>query len=68
MSERIAHVTTGISYAVSGGTVLFAGLSQAEWTIIGIISGIVLGVLTYLTSLFFKYKLYKLERRRIRRE
>jgi len=50
-------ITTGAAYGASAGSVLNGILnaySPEQWNAIGVLVGIVVAVLTYLTNLYFK--------------
>lgn len=52
-------LTTGATYAACAGSI-FNGLlssdSSEQWNAIGVLAGVLLAVLTYLTNLYFKIK------------
>jgi len=52
-------ITTGAAYGASAGSVLNGILnaySPEQWNAIGVLVGIVVAVLTYLTNLYFKIR------------
>jgi len=52
-------ITTGVAYGASAGSVLNGILnaySPEQWNAIGVLVGIVVAVLTYLTNLYFKIR------------
>jgi len=52
-------LTTGVAYGASAGSVLNGLLntfSPEQWNALGVIVGISIAVLTYLTNLYFKIK------------
>lgn len=59
---RMDKLTTGISYGASGGSAAFwfkqllDGYTPEQWAAIGVIGSLCFGLLTYLTSLYFKIK------------
>ncbi len=54
--EQIAIATsTPIAYAASGISI-YMGLTVGEWQAIGVIGGLILGILTYATNLYYKRK------------
>ncbi|HGP0311706.1 TPA: class II holin family protein [Citrobacter freundii] len=56
---RMEKLTTGIAYGVSAGGVLNGLLntfSPEQWNALGVLVGIVLAVLTYLTNLYFQIR------------
>ncbi|EGG93491.1 hypothetical protein IMCC1989_1140 [gamma proteobacterium IMCC1989] len=60
MVEKIA-VTT--SYGASA-TSIVAGLSSAEWSVVGIVGGLIIGVATFFVNLWFKLEQLKIDRER----
>jgi len=54
------------TYAASATSVMF-GLTATEWQAIGVLGGLVLGILTYATSCYFKTQHLKLELKRQRK-
>jgi len=63
-------ITTGVAYGASAGSVLNGILnaySPEQWNAIGVLVGIVVAVLTYLTNLYFKIREYN-RRNRSRNE
>ena len=61
MVEKTAVVA---SYSASA-TSIFAGLSSAEWSVVGIVGGLIIGVATFFVNFWFKKEQLKLERERI---
>jgi len=53
--EFIEKTATKAAYAASAGNV-FLGFTADEWGVIGIVSGIVLGVLTFGFNVWFRMK------------
>ena len=56
---RMDKITTGAAYGASAGSVLNGILnaySPEQWNAIGVLVGIVVAVLTYLTNLYFKIR------------
>lgn len=53
--EIIEKSATKLSYGASAGT-MFLGLTADEWGVIGIITGIVLGVATFSFNCWFRMK------------
>ncbi|MFJ2973459.1 class II holin family protein [Kluyvera sp. NPDC087067] len=56
---RMEKITTGIAYGASAGSIINGVLnaySPEQWNAIGVLVGIMIGVLTYLTNLYFKIK------------
>ena len=56
---RMDKLTTGAAYGASAGSVLNGFLhaySPEQWNAIGVLVGIVVAVLTYLTNLYFKIR------------
>ncbi|AWK14716.1 class II holin family protein [Candidatus Fukatsuia symbiotica] len=52
-------LTTGAAYGASAGSILNGLLnsySPEQWIAIGVLAGVSLAVLTYLTNLYFKIK------------
>jgi len=52
-------LTTGVAYGASAGSVLnglLNTLSPEQWNALGVIAGIAIAILTYLTNLYFKIK------------
>ena len=54
---RMEKITTGAAYGASAGSILNA-YSPEQWNAIGVLVGIVIAVLTYLTNLYFKIREY----------
>ena len=50
MTEKIADTATVVTYAASA-TAVVSGLTLTDW---GVISGITIGILTYLTNWYFR--------------
>lgn len=59
--QMVEVSSTPASYIASAGSVLF-GLTSSEWQAIGVLGGLILGALTYLTSVYFKKKHLELAR------
>lgn len=56
---RMEKITTGAAYGTSAGSILNGMLnaySPEQWNAIGVLVGIVIAVLTYLTNLYFKIR------------
>ncbi|KZP77863.1 lysis protein [Enterobacter roggenkampii] len=56
---RMDKLTTGVAYGASAGSILNGILntfSPEQWNAIGVLAGIVIAVLTYLTNLYFKIR------------
>ena len=56
---RMEKITTGAAYGASAGSILHGVLnaySPEQWNAIGVLVGIAVAVLTYLTNLHFKIK------------
>ncbi len=56
---RMDKLTTGAAYGVSAGSILNGMLnaySPEQWNAIGVLVGIIVAVLTYLTNLYFKIR------------
>ncbi|HCJ1905618.1 lysis protein [Klebsiella pneumoniae] len=56
---RMEKITTGAAYGASVGSILNGMLnaySPEQWNAIGVLVGIVIAVLTYLTNLYFKIR------------
>ncbi|MGV2810862.1 class II holin family protein [Enterobacter cancerogenus] len=56
---RMEKITTGIAYGASAGSIINGVLnaySPEQWNAIGVLVGIMIAVLTYLTNLYFKIK------------
>lgn len=56
---RMEKITTGAAYGASAGSILNGMLnaySPEQWNAIGVLVGIVIAVLTYLTNLYFKIR------------
>lgn len=47
-----------------GGSALVFGLTANEWSVIGVISGIVIGLLGWVTSVYFKHQHLKIARQK----
>ncbi len=57
--SQMDKITTGAAYGASAGSVLNGILnaySPEQWNAIGVLVGIVVAVLTYLTNLYFKIR------------
>lgn len=56
---RMEKLTTGAAYGASAGSILNGMLnaySPEQWNAIGVLVGIIIAVLTYLTNLYFKIR------------
>lgn len=56
---RMEKITTGAVYGASAGSILNGMLnaySPEQWNAIGVLVGIIIAVLTYLTNLYFKIR------------
>ncbi|MEW5494833.1 class II holin family protein [Enterobacter cloacae] len=56
---RMDKLTTGVAYGASAGSILngiLNAFSPEQWNAIGVLVGIVVAVLTYLTNLYFKIR------------
>jgi len=56
---KMDKLTTGVAYGASAGSVLNGLLntfSPDQWNAIGVLAGISVAVLTYMTNLYFKIK------------
>lgn len=56
---RMEKITTGAAYGASAGSILNGMLnaySPEQWNAIGVLVGIIVAVLTYLTNLYFKVR------------
>jgi len=56
---RMDKLTTGAAYGASAGSILNGMLnaySPEQWNAIGVLVGIIIAVMTYLTNLYFKIK------------
>ena len=56
---RMEKLTTGAAYGASAGSILNGMLnaySPEQWNAIGVLVGIVVAALTYLTNLYFKIR------------
>ncbi|AKZ83998.1 TPA: class II holin family protein [Enterobacter hormaechei subsp. steigerwaltii] len=56
---RMDKITTGAAYGASAGSILNGMLnaySPEQWNAIGVLVGIIIAVLTYLTNLYFKIR------------
>ncbi len=56
------HILTGASYGTSTATI-FAGLTVDEWGIAGVVVGIFFIILTYATTVWFKFRAEKNNRK-----
>ncbi|OSK25426.1 lysis protein S-like protein [Escherichia coli M056] len=69
--KSMEKITTGIAYGASAGGAgywalqLIDRVSPSEWTAIGVLGSLVFGLLTFLTSLWFRIRE---DRRRSRAE
>ncbi|EMJ0102221.1 lysis protein [Enterobacter cloacae] len=58
---RMDKLTTGVAYGASAGSILngiLNAFSPEQWNAIGVLVGIIVAVLTYLTNLYFKIREY----------
>ncbi|EKK5413011.1 class II holin family protein [Enterobacter cloacae subsp. cloacae] len=56
---RMDKLTTGVAYGASAGSILngiLNAFSPEQWNAIGVLVGIIVAVLTYLTNLYFKIR------------
>lgn len=56
---RMEKITTGAAYGASAGSILNGMLnaySPEQWNAIGVLVGIIIAILTYLTNLYFKIR------------
>lgn len=56
---RMEKITTGAAYGASAGSIINGVLnaySPEQWNAIGVLVGIIVAVLTYLTNLYFKIR------------
>ncbi|MEP8800006.1 class II holin family protein [Enterobacter hormaechei] len=56
---RMDKLTTGAAYGASAGSILngiLNAFSTEQWNAIGVLVGIIVAVLTYLTNLYFKIR------------
>lgn len=56
---RMEKLTTGAAYGASAGSILNGVLnaySPEQWNAIGVLVGIIIAFLTYLTNLYFKIR------------
>mgnify|MGYP001043389617 FL=1 len=56
---RMDKLTTGVAYGASACSILngiLNAFSPEQWNAIGVLVGIVVAVLTYLTNLYFKIR------------
>ena len=56
---RMDKLTTGVAYGASAGSIINGILnaySPEQWNAIGVLVGIIVAVLTYLTNLYFKIR------------
>ncbi|WP_025913034.1 class II holin family protein [Enterobacter sp. 5-4] len=56
---RMDKLTTGVAYGASAGSILngiLNAFSPEQWNAIGVLAGIIVAVLTYLTNLYFKIR------------
>lgn len=56
---RMDKLTTGAAYGASAGSILNGMLnaySPEQWNAIGVLVGIIIAVMTYLTNLYFKIR------------
>lgn len=56
---KMDKLTTGVAYGASAGSVLNGLLntfSPDQWNAIGVLAGISVAILTYMTNLYFKIK------------
>lgn len=57
--EVLAKVGTGAQY-VGGGSAFVFGLTPSEWSVIGVLGGLFIGALGYITNTYFKAQHLKL--------
>ncbi|MGX5869457.1 class II holin family protein [Enterobacter cloacae] len=56
---RMDKLTTGVAYGASAGSIIngiLNAFSPEQWNAIGVLVGIIVAVLTYLTNLYFKIR------------
>ena len=56
---RMDKLTTGVAYGASAGSILngiLNAFSPEQWNAIGVLVGIIIAVMTYLTNLYFKIR------------
>lgn len=59
--NRMDKITTGAAYGASAGSILNGMLnaySPEQWNAIGVLVGIIIAVMTYLTNIYFKIREY----------
>ncbi|OAT16770.1 lysis S family protein [Buttiauxella gaviniae ATCC 51604] len=57
--HRMDKLTTGAAYGASIGSIangILNAYSPEQWNAIGVLAGILIAILTYLTNLYFKIK------------
>lgn len=54
-------ISAAAAYGGSGTAVVF-GLTPSEWSVIGVLGGLLIGLAGYLTNLYFGWQRLKLER------
>lgn len=65
MHHQISEVASKATYAASGG---FGGVGLLTWDAMTFLVGLVLGVATFITNLYYKKKHHELERERFELE
>lgn len=60
LAKANAATATGAVTSVASGAINYFGLTQSEWSIVGIWFGMALGLAGYITSLYFQRKNYQL--------
>ena len=66
-SEQVAQVAEKVApYATfgGGGSALVFGLSPSEWSVLGVIGGLVIGIAGWVTQVYFKRQHLKIARQR----
>lgn len=59
---RMSNITTGVSYAASGGSAAFwfkqllNGYTPEQWAAIGVLGSLAFAALTFLTNFYFRFK------------
>lgn len=59
MADKIAAISTGVTYTASSGAFVFGTFTANEIAAIG---GLMLGSLTFVVNIYFKHKHYQLAR------
>lgn len=66
--QHVADVSAApATYAASAAAMTVGGLTTGEWQMIGVIGGLILGTMTYLTSLYFRMKQDKRQQEAVKR-